>query len=153
MSPATDERPQDGENRAVVNNVHKKQSWRVEPKGCPFTLHPRNGLIGAQFDQQRFDALLAEMDKAVESEGQKFAAAATDRYQLSRVILCAKRANGTAAYIRLLDLLAARTYRFECVPMELLGDLYPEAMLAYIQARAEEKFQKEHDNTEVTPPL
>ncbi|KAI6234269.1 Ribonuclease H-like domain [Aphelenchoides fujianensis] len=153
MPAATDERPQDGENRAVVNGVHRKQSWRVEPEDCSFPLHPRNGLIGAQFDQQRFDALLAEMDEAVESEGREFAAAATDRYQLSRVILCAKRANGTAAYIRLLDQLAARTYRFECVPLELLADLYPEAVLAYIQARADEQIQKENGNTEIPPPL
>ncbi|KAI6222264.1 Chromobox protein-like protein 1-like [Aphelenchoides besseyi] len=118
------------------------EEWTLEPKDFEFALHPRNGLIGDKFDEKRLQKLIKEMDAALE-EIDGFATSEVGRYELSRLILVAKRPNGIVGYVRLLDRLALKTYRFECVPLEILVSLHPDLVLEYLQERARHQVFKE----------
>ncbi|KAI6183092.1 Chromobox 2 [Aphelenchoides bicaudatus] len=98
----------------------------------PFELHRHNGLIGEDVNKDRIDQLIKEMDESLERvDGYAIVDEASD-YSLSRLILIAKRPLGMIAYVRL-EHNTDRSFRFECVPLEILIAKYPDDVLEYLQ--------------------
>ncbi|KAI6209129.1 Chromobox protein-like protein 1-like protein [Aphelenchoides besseyi] len=118
----SDELSKPFDSETLNNGKNAEEDWTLEPKDCEFPI-------------KEMDAALEEIDG--------FATSEVGRYKLSRLILVAKRPNGIVGYVRLLDRLALKTYRFECVPLEILVSLHPDFVLEYLQERARHQIYKE----------
>ncbi|KAI6181422.1 Chromobox protein-like protein [Aphelenchoides besseyi] len=111
-----------------------------DKKEVHFDMDPNNGLIGTVPSNERHMKLISEMDEALQLIDD-FLIMKKNEYELSRLILIAKRVEGMVTYVRLVSTTNSDHFLFECVPLEIVLGLYPEVVLAYMQKRVVTEYE------------